>query len=60
MRLKFFTWSCLMIAAIALGYQVFSSSGQNQEAVSLFTSTMVLMSVGFNLVRRELAKLRPN
>jgi hypothetical protein len=29
------------------------------EAVSLFTSTMILMSAGFALVRRELAKLRP-
>ena len=58
-NLKIFTWSCLLIAALALGLQVLSSSVQNQEAVSLFTSTMIIMTVGFNLVRRELAKLRP-
>ena len=59
MNLKIFTWACLLIAAIAFAYQVFSSSAQNKEAVSLFTSTMIIMSVGFNLVRRELAKHRP-
>ncbi len=59
MRLKAFTWSCLLIAALALGLQVFSNSVRNPEAVSLFISTMVLMAVGFHLVRRELERLRP-
>lgn len=58
MSLRFFTWSCLLIAVLALGYQLFASVPQNQEALSLFTSTMILMSVGFELVRRELAKVR--
>ena len=59
MRLRIFTWSCLLIALIALGYQVFLGSGQNQEAVSLFITTMILMTVGFDLVRRELMAMRP-
>ena len=59
MKLNAFIWACLLLAVLAFGYQVFSGTAQNREAVSLFTSTMILMSIGFRLVQVELAKLRP-
>lgn len=58
MSLKLFSWSCLTIAVLALGFKVFSDSVQSQEAVSLFITAMIVISVGFNLVRRELAAIR--
>ena len=59
MNLKHFSWSCLLIGIIPVVYQVVLRPDQNRTAASLFTSTMILMAVGFNLVRRELAKLQP-
>ncbi len=59
MKLSAFIWACLLIAALAFGYQVFSGPAQDREAISLFTSTMILMSIGFRLVQVELSKLRP-
>lgn len=56
MTLRFFSWACLLIAVIGVAWQL--SDSASSEAFSLFTSTMILMSVGFSLVQRELAKLR--
>ena len=58
MTLKLFTWFCLALAVLAVAYEVFVGGSRDTEAVGLFTSTMIILTVGFDLVRRELAKLR--
>ncbi len=57
-KLKLFTWTCLLIALIAVVYQVIAPSTQHQEPRSLFVTSMIVMAVGFNLVHRELTKVR--
>ncbi len=59
MSLKSFSWACLLIGTLPLLYQLALGPVQNVEAASLFSSAMILMAVGFGLVRRELDRLRP-
>lgn len=59
MKLKYFSWSCLLIAIISVVYQVGLVPDRDMTAASFFSSTMILMAVGFSLVERDLAKLQP-
>lgn len=59
MNLKSFSWACLLVGILPLVYQFAFQPVQNLEAASLFSSAMILMAVGFGLVRRELERLRP-
>lgn len=59
MNLKSFSWACLLVGILPLVYQFVLRPGQNTEAASLFSSAMILMAVGFSLVRRELENLQP-
>ena len=59
MNLKHFSWICLAMGVLAVVYQMVLRPDQAMEAASFFSTTMILMAVGFSLVRRELAKLRP-
>lgn len=58
MNLKFYTWACLLIGLLPLAFHIFES-GQFTEAASLFTTAMLSMVVGFELVRKKLEELRP-
>lgn len=55
MSLKHFPWVCLVLAGLPLVYQLVAGLGEDRTAASLFSATMIVMAVGFGLVRRELA-----
>lgn len=60
MNLKHFSWACLLLGVLAVVYPLAFGPVQAWNAASLFSTTMILMAVGFALVGRELARLRSN
>jgi len=58
MNLKYFSWSCLLLGTLSLVGQILRPD-EYVDPLTLFTITMTTMSLGFSLVRQELAKLQP-